>query len=43
MRRPLQASVVWHLSLQGRWSAELRCLHHGRGGAPHPRHEPGDV
>src|SRR5665213_3139583 len=32
-----------HLPLHGGRGAELRDLHHGRAGAAHPRHEPGDV
>jgi hypothetical protein len=32
-----------HIPLHGGRSAELRDLHHGRAGAAHPRHEPGDV
>ena len=31
------------IPLHDRRSAEFRALHHGRDGAPHPRHGPGDV
>ena len=32
-----------HVPLHGRRGAELRALHHGRAGAPHPRHGCGDA